>query len=54
MSCDTECSKPHGRAPGPPAGQLFIWRDTTKVTSSVAVHNTVIGLAHSKSVINVM
>lgn len=54
MSCDTECSKTHGRAPGPPAGQVFIGKDTTEVPSSVAIYNTVIGLAHSKSVINVM
>jgi len=54
MSCDTECSKTCGWAPGPPAGQLFIERNTTEVPSSVAAHNTVIGLAHSKSVINVM
>lgn len=54
MSCGTECSKTHGSAPGPPAGHLFIGRDTTEVPCSEATQNTVIRLAHSKSVINVI
>lgn len=47
-----ECRKIHGWAPGPSASQLFVGKDTTP--SSVAIHNAVIGLAPSKSVINVM